>query len=143
MRTYESSSASDEIAHDSSVVLGLACIARIGWEPGRFCHVFAVTIAVGIWIVAIRIVIIGRARIDGVEYDAEQTAFNRHQEIARPTESFFGGFAAADNQQNAIGKRREDDRIRSCHTRGGAATEKFETKRGFGAAFPYTGGRQR
>src|SRR5580704_15653517 len=37
------------------------------------------SIAVGIRIVAIRVVVIGRAGIDGVEHDAQQAALHAHQ----------------------------------------------------------------
>src|SRR5579871_633151 len=59
-------------------------------------------IAIGIRIVAIRIVVVGCARIDGVEHDAEQPALYAHQKIARAREGFLGCLAAADDHQHTV-----------------------------------------
>ena len=64
---------------------------------------FLRAVAVGIRIVAIRIVVVRGAGIDGVQHDAEEAAFHADEQIAGAREGFLGCFTAAHDEQNAVG----------------------------------------
>jgi hypothetical protein len=51
--------------------------------------------AVGIWVVTIRIIIVGAAGIDGIEHNPQQMAFHTDQQVAGTGKRSLGSFAAA------------------------------------------------
>ena len=51
---------------------------------------FAVPVTICVWIVAIGIVVVRRAGIDGIQYYSQQPAANRGEQIARPVKASFG-----------------------------------------------------
>src|SRR5215469_7978582 len=63
---------------------------------------FLRAVAVRIGIVAIRVVIVGRTRIDGIENHTEDVAFHGGEEVAGARKSFLGSFAAANDKKDAI-----------------------------------------
>src|SRR5271156_720149 len=83
MRSDETCPTGYEIAHDGTSLCTLSIwpVRVVGTRgKGRFlAYLFAVSIAVSVWIVAVRIVIIRSPGIDCVENDAKQAAFDRRE----------------------------------------------------------------
>src|ERR1700722_1708994 len=76
MRSNKSCTTSYEIPHDDTSLCSWSVrIAGLG-RKGRFLDVFAIAITVGVRIVAIGIVIIRSAGIDGVQNYTEEPAFH-------------------------------------------------------------------
>src|ERR1700687_6465704 len=60
-------------------------------------------ISIRVRIIAIRVVVVRSAGIHGIENNAEDSALDATQQVARASESFLGSFAAANDDQHAIG----------------------------------------
>src|SRR5262249_12484105 len=125
MRPDEASAASDQKAQGTSsqrlrIVIvtqghGFALrILDIAWRefPG-----FLRTIAIGVGVVSIRVVIIGGAGIHPVENDTQDRALHAVERVARAREGYFGSLAAANHEQHAVGLDGKNHGIRGRHNR--------------------------
>src|SRR5713101_233373 len=113
VRTDKTSAASDQISQRASLqgLRVVVLIARNAKRDGFGIVIMSVgtfggflgTIAIGIRIIAVRVVVVRSAGIDGIENDAENAALDAMQQVARARESFLGCFATANDEQHTIG----------------------------------------
>ena len=128
MRADKTGAASNQIAQKASLQsLGVIIIVVIAGDVfgdgfrsfcslGRFTR-FLRTISIRIRIITVRVIIVGGAGIHSIENDAENVALHAIEQVARSSEGFLGGLAAANHEEHAVGLHGEDHGIRGGHDR--------------------------
>src|SRR5712664_805670 len=91
----------------------------------RSLSCFLRAVAVRVWVIPIRVVVVRRARIDGIENDSEDTALDTTEKIARPSEGFLGRFSAPNDEQDAVRLYGNNHSIRSSQDRGRINNDKL------------------
>src|SRR3989442_1869489 len=80
----------------------------LGVFVGRITRGFLGPVAIRIWVVTIRIVIVGRTGIHGIQNHTEDAALHAAEQVARAREGFLRGLAASYNEKKAVGLHRKD-----------------------------------
>src|SRR5947208_7837311 len=75
------------------------------------------TVPIRVWVIPIGIVVVGGAGIDGVKHDAQDATLHVVEQVARPSKSCLGRFAAANHEQHTIGMYGYNHSIRGSHDR--------------------------
>src|SRR5579883_2731014 len=123
MGTDETGAAGNEITQRASLEnLGIVVVAMRGFLADRFrvfivirVHAFLWSIPVRVRIVAVGIIIVGGAGIHGIEDNAKEAAFDADEQVTGAGKGLLGGFAAADDEEDAIGLYGNNDGIGGGH----------------------------
>src|SRR6267378_8548945 len=78
---------------------------------------FLRAVAIRVWVIPIRVVVVRRPGIDGIENDAEDVALDATEKIARPTEGCLRCCPATNDEQDAVSLHGNNHGIRSSHDR--------------------------
>src|SRR5437899_314076 len=82
----------------------------------RSLSCFLRPVAIRVWVIPIRVVVIRCVRVNGVEDDAEDAALHAVEKVACPSEGFLGRFTTPDDEQDAVRLYGNNHGIRSRRT---------------------------